>query len=558
MQRLCPFRILVLVGWVFVLPTVAQDAAPDCQPSGLAQQAISGKSPSSARAGDCAPETGEQKSLAEMARSVQGKKLAQVQVSPEEAEKILNAVPPTLKFASEDSGLPIRSSVKRRMISRDDLLALMQSRKVSDQEAQRLQATELTLKKFGYVPREFSTGKFVEGMYAESVAGFYDANVKTISLLNWVPPDSQLDVLAHELTHALQDQNFNLVSWQRAARPATAVAARFQVSASEAAPESEARRAVLEGQAMVVLIDHQFLANGMHVRLEFLPGASSALSQYMAMMPIPDTPIVHSAPIFLRDGLAFPYREGLLFELELLGTGGKEMAFKRVFAQPPLNTHEIMEPQAYLRRESLRSPVIPDLSGILAGKYEVIDSGGLGELDIRSLVKQYDTSRLADVIAHGWRGSAFLVVKNKEVPTASATTADVALVHVSTWSSSFTAHKFAEFSAATVSKRYSHATPITSTCSGQNCPVESFQFNTEEGLVSIEHRANNMVLITESFDQDLANTLRAEILKAPPSAQTVSGVSDLTLRYASSPIFSDIRTMWEQWFLAQAVRLSGQ
>lgn len=196
-----------------MLPAVAQSPAPDCQPSGLAQQAVSGKSQSSASAGDCSPETGEEKSLADLARSAQGKKLAQVQVSPEEAEKILNAVPPTLKFASEDSGLPIRSSVKRRMISRDDLVALMQSRKVSDEEAQHLQATELTLKKFGYVPREFSTGKFVEGMYAESVAGFYDANVKTISLLNWVPPDAQLDVLAHELTHALQDQNFNLVSW---------------------------------------------------------------------------------------------------------------------------------------------------------------------------------------------------------------------------------------------------------------------------------------------------------------------------------------------------------
>jgi hypothetical protein len=538
-------------------PAVAQDAPHECPPVSPVQQALSGKSRGVMSTGDCSPEKGEAKGLglADAAREVQGKKLAQTKVSPEEAQKVLSSVQPTLRFASEDSGLPIRAEVRPRMISRADLVTEMQTRKTSDQESQRLQAEELTIKKFGYLPRDFSAKKFVEDMYAESVAGFYDPKTKMISLLNWVSPDSQLDVLAHELTHALQDQNFNLLSWERNSKQAASETPRFQVNADEATREPDARRAVLEGQAMIVLIDHQFSEREIPARLESLPGAASAMSQYMSMMPVPDTPAIHASPVFLRDALTFPYREGLLFEIELLGMGGKSMAFRKVFAQPPLNTHEIMQPDAYAQQENLRAPVIPDLSSVLADAYEVIDSGGLGELDIRSLIRQYDSSRLADSISKGWRGSAYLTVKHKGVPTASATTADVALIYVSSWSSELTARKFAEFYASTVSRRYEHVVSATPACEGSNCPLESFQFNTEEGLVNIERRPNNMVLVTESLDPGLAQKIATAALTSGTSSRSASTASDLSLRYAGSPLFTDLRAFWDQWFVLQAINL---
>lgn len=556
MQFLFRLKYCLLSFALLTLAASAQDSS-DSQPKGLAEQARI-KAKSSATADDSSAVDNPGKSLGEMAREMRGKDMAKVRVSPEDAQKILGLVRPTLKFASTDSGLPIRSGVNPRMISRDDLVTEMGAKKVDDEASKRLQAEELTIKKFGYVPRDFSTGKFVEGMYAEAVAGFYDPRTKAISLLNWVSPDSQLDVLAHELTHALQDQNFNLLSWEHSSTTAEPNAARFQVTESDALAESDARRAVVEGQAMVVLIDHQFEAQGIQARLQYLPGASSAMEQYLNMMPIPDTPVVHASPIFLRDALAFPYREGLVFELELLGTGGKDLAFRRVFARPPLNTHEILQPQAYLGRQVVHVPVIPDLSSLLADQYEVIDAGGLGELDIRSLIKQYDSSRLADIVSRGWRGSSYLVVKRKGVPTEAATTADIALVYVSAWNSSITAHKFAEFYAQTVPKRYSTATAITTDCAGKDCPLESFQFKTEEGNVSIECRPNNLVLVMESFPPELATNLSTAILNTSPARQTAGTTKDLSLRYAGSPIFADLRTMWDRWFVTQTTTINAK
>ena len=77
-------------------------------------------------------------------------------------------------------------------------------------EEDRLGRSELVLKKMGLLPADFALKKFsVEGRGAASgrVLRLRD---KTMYLLNWVPLELQRPVMAHELTHALQDQNYDL------------------------------------------------------------------------------------------------------------------------------------------------------------------------------------------------------------------------------------------------------------------------------------------------------------------------------------------------------------
>ena len=77
-------------------------------------------------------------------------------------------------------------------------------------------ALELVLKKFGLLPRDFDLGKFLVVLLKEQVAGYYDPKTKTVNLLDWLGADQQKPVLAHELTHALQDQSFNLDKYMKA------------------------------------------------------------------------------------------------------------------------------------------------------------------------------------------------------------------------------------------------------------------------------------------------------------------------------------------------------
>ncbi len=123
-----------------------------------------------------------------------------------------------LEFASKDTGLPIKHPVKRKLASREEVKKYIEGRMKDDEDTKRLQRSEVVLKKFALVPDEFDLRSFLVDLLKEQVAGFYDSKKKIVFLLDWVEPDAQKPVLAHELTHALQDQNFDLEKWMKVER----------------------------------------------------------------------------------------------------------------------------------------------------------------------------------------------------------------------------------------------------------------------------------------------------------------------------------------------------
>src|SRR5450755_5196835 len=86
-----------------------------------------------------------------------------------------------------------------------------------DKDAKRLERSSAVLKKFGLLPRNFDLPNFLVAMLREQVAGYYDPKTKTVNLLNWLDVEQQKPVLAHELTHALQDQSFDIEKWMKEA-----------------------------------------------------------------------------------------------------------------------------------------------------------------------------------------------------------------------------------------------------------------------------------------------------------------------------------------------------
>jgi hypothetical protein len=56
----------------------------------------------------------------------------------------------------------------------------------------------------------FAYRPFLIKLLTEQVAGYYDPKAQQFYLADWIEIDGQKPVMAHELTHALQDQHFNL------------------------------------------------------------------------------------------------------------------------------------------------------------------------------------------------------------------------------------------------------------------------------------------------------------------------------------------------------------
>jgi hypothetical protein len=450
-----------------------------------------------------AQDAGSGQSLGDIARKLRKDSTDEVRMTDADTKKLFEAVDQIFDFAAEDTGMPKHAAVKRRLVSKADVEKYATGQLAKEEYAKSFAEEELSMKKLGFLPRDFNLKEFLVKSTGQEIAAYYDPETKTISMVNWVPPDRQQPILAHELTHALQDQNYDLMKWMKPGKK------NGETNATD--DSAVARKAVVEGQAMVVYVDYMLKPVGR--TLEDTPGLVYSMEE-PAVKAVIDSQLMHDAPMILREMGTFAYQQGLIFEGELLHKGGKQMAFAGAFARPPRNSHEVLQPDTYINGEKLPRVRIPDMSGLLNHEYEMYDSGGIGELDVRALLKQYGERRIADEVSAGWQGGAFATFrrKDKAVADVSPSTADLALLYVSRWKTPQAAERFARFYAGAVSQRYHEATAqALEPCAGENCPVSIAQIMTEEGPVIVEQWQDNSVIVSESFDMATAAKLRAAL-----------------------------------------------
>jgi hypothetical protein len=471
----------------------------------------------------------------------------EARLSKQEADGLFRSLDDIMRFASEDTNLPIRHSVKRELSSRDQVAQTLNDRMKDDEDAKRLERSELVLKKFGFLPRNFNLETYLVSLMREQVAGYYNVKDKTVYLMDWIPAEQQKPVMAHELTHALQDQNFDLKKWLAGDVKTDDKHASPEEDAKEIESDEEetARQALVEGQGMAVLIDYLLKDSGQSVNT--VPAFVETLKQNISEGQ--DSPIYSNAPLYMRESLAFPYRYGLGFVQELLKKGGKDLAYAGAMKNPPQNSRQIMNPAAYLAHEKLPPVVLPNMGALLGKDYERCDVGSVGEFDIMVLLKQFTNEKLADQISSEWRGGAYYAALKHETADTGAksqekdsgkakpqnkdagppTTRSVALLYLSRWSSPDIAQKFVKAYAATLLDRYRFADPEqaepkeekeAATAKAESAAAQPVptHWMTDEGLVTIEQHGDT-VLVLESFDATTELELSKAVWEGKPQSQ---------------------------------------
>jgi hypothetical protein len=431
-------------------------------------------------------------------------------VSSKEGKELFKSVDEILQFASHDTDLPIKQKVKRRLTKRDEVQSYIEKNMKEDKDAKRLERSSAVLKKFGLLPKDFDLSNFLVAMLREQVAGYYDVKTKTVNLLNWVDVDAQKPVLAHELTHALQDQSFGIEKWMKGdSNNADNKESDPSPADIENDEETSARQAIIEGQAMAVLFDYSLAPQGKTI-LD-APQIVEALKQGM-LEGTADSPRFRDAPMFLKEELTFPYRYGLDFTLALLKAGGKYLAYAGAFKNPPKTTREIMEPQTYLAHEKLDPLKMIDMEKDFKN-YDPFDIGAMGEFDVDILVEQYAGQKAAEKIYPEWRGGYYFAGKpkgNKSAP--------IGVLYVSRWSSASKAAEFAAVYAKSLTQRYQKRQALGSDGKvADDAPaVDSWRtlrgrhaWLTEEGVVVIEVR-DDEILISESLDDETTKRVEAD------------------------------------------------
>ena len=298
-----------------------------------------------------------------------------------------------LQQVSEITGLKQLTPVKKTLRSRDEIRAYVLREMDEEKNPAERYAETRSAEAFGLIPKGFALDDFMVDLLTEQIAGLYDPKAREFYIADWIPIDDQRMVMAHELTHALQDQHFQIEAWVKAARPND---------------DAElARESVLEGSAMAAMID--YLLKGTGHSVEDLP----AIDPSLFTGDMSKSPKLQEAPQFLKDAMIFPYFGGLTFSTAILKPSGWT-GLSAVFAKPPVSTRQIMHPDVYKSGRLPTAVAIPSFQRLVGVDWTKIDENVMGEFGWMEILKQFLGEKTAKPLAAAWDGDRYALYEQKQ------------------------------------------------------------------------------------------------------------------------------------------------
>jgi hypothetical protein len=370
-------------------------------------------------------------------------------------KSVCEQVPAIARTLTEITGFPLKHPVPCDYVTRDQVNQFLKDRVKEVASPEEIRAEELTLKKFGLVPPDYDLAKSTVDLLTEQAAAFYDFNRKKLFITETTANESQEPVLAHELSHALADQSFNLGKYTKQGRNSD--------------DGATARLAVMEGQATWLMTEFMARRNGQ--TLQGHPDLAATMAALTDSSGGSQFPVFENAPLYLRQTLVFPYTKGLLFQERLVEHEGRQ-AFVEPFRHPPASTQQILHPEKYVAGTKPTSPVLPDPQ--LPHGYKGLVGGTLGELEHQILLEQYAGKETAREIAPHWRGCTFELRENKKAGR------DVLLYAVE-WDSEEIARRYFAAYRQVLHKKWKHMTVAAET-------ADSLTGTGDEGRFILERR----------------------------------------------------------------------
>ena len=280
---------------------------------------------------------------------------------------------------------------------RDELLALVEE----DVPVEVRAAEERLLKRLGLLAASAEMDALIRELYGSQVLAYYRPDNGRFYIIERGQPFGATDkiVVAHEYTHALQDQHFDLEANQ-ITDPFEGDAALGQL-------------AVIEGDATLT---SQLWAIDNLTPEELFELLGEALSGL-------DQDVLEGIPLVLRRQLEFPYGEGMLFVNGLYEDGGFD-AVNAAIEAPPASTEQILHPEKYSAHEEPVEVPMPDLELTLGAGWSRSYEQTFGELGIQILATGGEEPALNlpglpvdwphQEVAAGWSGDRLNMYENTD------------------------------------------------------------------------------------------------------------------------------------------------
>lgn len=372
---------------------------------------------------------------------------------------IVSTTAAVLKETSELRELSILREVKSGAQSRSDIERMIIKNLDEESTPAEMHATEVLLKAFGLAPQDFAYRPFLIKLLTEQVAGYYDPKAQQFYLADWIELEGQKPVMAHELTHALQDQHFNLK--------------RFEKWPKGDSDAELAAHALIEGDATLAMT--LYMAKNPMIALAFirsLGAQGTAADQFK------------QAPRALRESLLFPYEEGSTWATQVYRRGGWEMVSK-AFTKLPQSSEQILHAEKYFSYEPPVKINLPDFRSVLGSGWKSINTDVNGEWGYYLILDEFlNHSSESKQASAGWAGDRFSIYEG-------AKPEDVFVAQLTAWDTVADAKEFFDAYAKRTRKRYPDAKETTST----RASGERYEWQTSAGNVALELRGSRVVIL---------------------------------------------------------------
>lgn len=226
-------------------------------------------------------------------------------------------------------------------------------------------------------------------VHIEGILGFYSPDIKELFVLGDaknMSPQSK-ETLAHEFTHALQDQHFGLT--------------KLIQQENQDSDRRLAIRSLIEGDAEVTGLTYSYN----------YPSKADSPEQKQAS---PKTNAEKQTETeaggqgaYIGKTIYFPYIQGSQFILDLTKVAGFS-AVNGTYQDPPISSEQILHPEKYIQtpHDLPMTVELPPLTSTLGAGWTLKHQDTAGEWELRMILEETRTSGPEDAAA-GWGGGKY-------------------------------------------------------------------------------------------------------------------------------------------------------
>ena len=294
-------------------------------------------------------------------------------------------VEPLARFVEAHRGLTFAHPVEVDFVAESTFVEDAKKSAAEDASAGTDDASDDPLwRALGLVPESFDHAAAASDA-ATGIVGLYDPSTHRIRVRGLDLTAEARTTLVHELTHALQDQNFALDAvWTKALTNDAQLAL----------------RAVIEGDAVVVEDEY---------RDQLSDADRSAIDAEEAK--VTDAPELSRVPVAIADEITFLYGAGPAFVRTVEQLGGGRSRRDQLFSVPPTSALEVLYPDQFLAGVQVTEPTRPALQSSEKIIRNIGGAHDIGVLRWASALGQRLDARVVVKALGGWGGDASIAFR---------------------------------------------------------------------------------------------------------------------------------------------------